>query len=180
MVRREGPARARVGLKREHAPLHAPLLAWPLLALLSLQSRGLDDPLTTLLTLGALATFAVFCWTIIKMERQLNAEGESLFRPWKVRSPRKHAKRIDGILSTSIRRLRSGEDEVEVLSTLRLHLKGRLHGEAGRHYRRAADRLRDAAGRHWVFDKDRREASLEEAVNELWMARAEYLKEMIE
>ena len=44
---------------------------------------------------------------------------------------------------------------------------------------RAADRLRDAAGRDWVFDKDRRRASLEEAVMELWMTRAEYLKEMM-
>ena len=34
-------------------------------------------------------------------------------------------------------------------------------------------------GVDWVFDKDRRERSLEEAERELWMARAEYLKEMI-
>ena len=65
-----------------------------------------------------------------------------------------------------------------MLSTLQLHLEGRLRGEAGRHYTKATDRLLDAAGRDWVFDKERRERSLEEAVMELWMARAEYLKEM--
>jgi hypothetical protein len=113
------------------------------------------------------------------VERSLNAEGESLVYPWRVPSTRKEARRIDGVLSTSIRRLKSGEDEAAVLSTLRLHLEGKLHGEAGRHYRRAAERLRDAAGRDWVFDKERRELALEEAEKELWMTRAEYLKEKI-
>ena len=94
--------------------------------------------------------------------------------------PKKKARRIDGVLSTSIRRLKSGEDEEEVLATLRLHLEGRLRGEAGRHYARAVEGLRDAAARDWVFDKDRRERSLEEAERELWMARAEYLREMID
>ena len=44
----------------------------------------------------------------------------------------------------------------------------------------AVEGLRDAAGRDWVFDKDRRERSLDEAERELWMARAEYLREMID
>ncbi len=109
--------------------------------------QSLPDPLSALLVAGAFAAFAVFVWTIYRVERSLNAEGESLFYPWKVRNPRKHARRIDGVLATSIRRLKSGEDEVEVLATLRLHLEGRLHGEAGRHYRRAVEGLRDAAGR---------------------------------
>ncbi|NOQ53746.1 MAG: hypothetical protein GQ558_03970, partial [Thermoplasmata archaeon] len=75
--------------------------------------------------------------------------GESLFYPWRVPSPKKKARHIDGVLSTSIRRLKSGEDEEEVLSSLRLHLEGRLPGEADRHYRRAVEGLREAAGRDW-------------------------------
>jgi hypothetical protein len=126
-----------------------------------------------------LAMFVLYLWAMWKVERQLNAEGESLFYPWRVPSTRKRVRRIDGVLSTSIRRLNSGEDEEEVLATLHLHLEGELSGEARRHYLHAVDRLRDAAGRDWVFDKDRRERSLEEAVMELWMTRAEYLKEMM-
>ncbi len=99
--------------------------------------------------------------------------------PWRVPSPKKEARHIDGVLSTSIRRLKSGEDEEEVLSTLRLHLEGKLPKEADRHYRRAVEGLRDAAARDWVFDKERRERSLDEAERELWMTRAEYLKELI-
>ena len=83
-----------------------------------------------------------------------------------------------GVLATIIRRLRSGEDEEQVLATLRLHVD-RLPREARRHYERGVARLEEAARRDWVFDKDRREASLEEAVMELWMTRAEYLKEMV-
>ncbi len=126
---------------------------------------------------AVIAFFALFVWTIYKMEQQLNAEGESLFYPWRVPSTRKKVRRIDGVLSTSIRRLKSGEDEEEVLATLRLHLEGKLGGEAGRHYTRAMERLRDAARRDWVFDKERRQASLDEAERELWMTRAEFLKE---
>jgi len=132
-------------------------------------SRSSTDPF---------ASFAVFCWTIYKMERQLNAEGESLFRPWKVRNPRKHARRIDGVLATSIRRLNSGEDEEQVLATLQLHVEG-LPKEAGRHYERAVESLEEAERRHWVFDAERRERALEEAERALWMARTEYLKEKI-
>ena len=159
--------------------MYAPLLAWPLLTFLALHSRDWDDPLFILIATGLLAMFILYLWAMIKVERQLNAEGESLWYPWRVPSTRKETRRIDGVLSTSIRRLKSGEDEEEVLSTLRLHLEGRLRGEAGRHYARAVEGLRDAAGRDWVFDKDRRERSLEEAERELWMARAEYLKEMV-
>jgi len=57
---------------------------------------------------------------------------------------------------------------------------GELPGEARRHYERAVERLEEANGRDWVFDKERREAALEEAEKALWMARAEYLREMIE
>ena len=144
-----------------------------------MHSKEWDDPVLLLIMVALLVTLVVSVWAIIKVERSLNAEGESLVYPWRVPSSRKEARRIDGVLSTSIRRLRSGEDEVEVLATLRLHLEGKLHGEAGRHYTRAMDRLRDAAGRDWVFDKERRQASLEEAERALWMARTEYLREKI-
>jgi hypothetical protein len=114
-----------------------------------------------------------------KMERVLNADGESLFRPWKVRNPRQHARRIDGVLATSIRRLKSGEDEVEVLATLHLHVDGQLRWQAKRHYARAVEHLEEASRRDWVFDAERRESALEEAERALWMARAEYLREMM-
>jgi len=123
--------------------------------------------------------FVLYVMAMIKVQHILRERGESLVYPWRVPSTKREARRVDGVLSTCIRRLRSGEDEAEVLATLRLHLEGRLTGEAGRHYERAVEGLRDAKGRHWVFDAERREASLEEAVNELWMTRAEYLKEMI-
>ena len=74
---------------------------------------------------------------------------------------------------------KSGEDELEVLSSLRLHLKGQLPKEADRHYRRAVEGLHDAASRDWVFDSERRERALDEAVMELWMTRAEYLKDLM-
>ena len=131
------------------------------------------------MTVGILAAFAAFVWAMLKVERQLNAEGESLVYPWRVPATRKEAHRIDGVLSTSIRRIVSGEDEAVVLSTLRLQLEGVLTGEAGRHYQRARERLLSATRRHWVFDAERREADLEAAVNELWRARAEYLRELI-
>ena len=113
------------------------------------------------------------------MEQSLNREGESLFRPWRVRSPVRHARRIDGVLATSIRRLNSGEDEEEVLATLSLHV-GKLPKEARRHYDRAVARLEEAARRDWVFDAERRERALGEAEKALWMTRAEYLREMME
>ena len=132
-----------------------------------------------LFTVTWLAMFVIFVWALYKMERQLNLEGESLTYPWRVPSPKKEARHIDGVLSTSIRRLKSGEDEVEVLSSLRLHLEGQLPKEADRHYRRAVEGLRDAASRDWVFDSERRERALDEAVMELWMTMAEYLKELM-
>ena len=127
-----------------------------------------------------LTAFALYVWAMLKVERQLNEEGQSLVYPWRVPSTKREVLRVDGVLSTCVRRLMSGEDEAAVLSTLRLQLEGRLRGEAGRHYRRAVEGLRDAAGRDWVFDAARREASIEAAVGELWMARAEYLREMID
>jgi len=106
-------------------------------------------------------------------------EGESLTYPWRVPSTRKETRRIDGILATSIRRLRSGEDEEEVLATLRRHLEGKLPREAARHYTRAVERLTEASRRDWVFDAERRRRDLGEAEMELWMARAEYLRELV-
>ncbi len=180
-VTREWPA---VEDDSRHAPSHATrhataLLAWPLLTLLALNSRGWDDPYLILLAAALLAMFVFYLIALSKVQRILEERGESLFYPWRVSEPKKKARRIDGVLSTSIRRLKSGEDEEDVLATLRLHLEGRLRGEAGRHYARAVEGLKDAAGRDWVFDKDRRERSLDEAERELWMTRAEYLKDMI-
>ena len=162
-----------------HAPAHATaLLAWPLVTILAL--RNWSEPMLLVFTVTWLAMFVLFLWAMLKMERSLNSEGQSLFYPWRVPSTKKKARHVDGVLSTSIRRLGSGEDEEEVLSSLRLHVEGRLPGEADRHYRRAVDGLREAAGRDWVFDTERRERALEAAVMELWMTRAEYLKEMME
>ncbi len=138
-----------------------------------------DGLLDVLLMVAVLAFFALFVWTIYKMEQQLNAEGESLFYPWKVRSPRTTARRIDGVLATSIRRLVSGEDEEDVLATLRLQVGDELPREAGRHYTRAVARLEVAARRDWVFDAEARKRDLEEAEKCLWMARAEYLREVM-
>jgi hypothetical protein len=132
-----------------------------------------------LFTIIFLAMFVIFIWALYKMERQLNLEGESLTYPWRVPSTKKEARHIDGVLSTSIRRLKSGEDEEEVLASLRLHLEGKLPREADRHYQRAAEGLHDAAARDWVFDTERRERALDEAVMELWMARAEHLRELM-
>ncbi len=167
-----------MGVRRAppHGTWYATALGWPILALISLYRP--DGPLDVLLMVAVIALFALFAWTIYKMEQSLNAEGESLFFPWKVRNPRTVARRIDGVLATSIRRLVSGEDEEEVLATLRLQV-GELPGEAARHYDRAVARLEEAAGRDWVFDSERRCRDLEEGEKALWMARAEYLREVI-
>jgi hypothetical protein len=116
---------------------------------------------------------------MLKIQRILNERGESLVYPWRVPVRKRVALRIDGVLATSIRRLVSGEDEEAVLATLRLHV-GEMPGEARRHFERALERLQEASRRDWVFDRERREAELEGAVNALWRARAEYLREMIE
>ena len=106
--------------------------------------------------------FFVFIWTIFKVEKQLNWEGESLWYPWRVRSTRRDARRMDGVLSTCIRRLVSSEDEENVLSTLHLQTSGGrgLPGSARLHYDKAI-------------------LSLEEAVKALWMVRAEHLRVVI-
>ena len=96
--------------------------------------------------------FAFYLIALLKVQRILNDRGESLWYPWRVRSPLRHTKRIDGILATSIRRLRSGEDEEAVLETLHLQVGGEMRGEARRHYGRAVERLEEAAGRDWVFE----------------------------
>ncbi|NIP37380.1 MAG: hypothetical protein GWN18_20630, partial [Thermoplasmata archaeon] len=79
--------------------------------------------------LALLASFALFVWAMLKVETQLNAEGDSLVYPWRVPATRREVRRVDGVLGTSIRRIMSGEDEAAVLSTLRLQLEGRLDGE---------------------------------------------------
>ncbi len=172
-------------MRREHATRHASshatkrataLLALPLVTILAL--RNWSEPMLLVFTVTWLAMFVLFLWAMFKMERQLNDEGQSLFYPWRVPSPRKETRRIDGVLATSIRRLRSGEDEEEVLTTLRLQVP-ELPREAARHYTRAVERLTEAAGRDWVFDAERRRRDLGEAERELWMTRAEYLREMI-
>jgi Ca2+/Na+ antiporter len=165
-------------VSREHATWRATALAWPLLFLLALHSRNWDDPLLVFILVAFLAIFILYIWAMLKVERQLNTDGQSLFYPWRVKSTRKETRRIDGVLSTIIIRLQSGEDEAAVLSTLRLHLEGVLPREAAGHYSKAVDRLIDATRRDWVFDAERREASLKEAERELLMTRVEYLKEM--
>jgi hypothetical protein len=138
-----------------------------------------SEPMVWLFTVIFLVMFVLFLWAIFKIERSLNDEGRSMFYPWRVPSTKKKVRHIDGVLSTSIRRLKSGEDEEEVLASLRLHLEGKLPREAARHYTRAVERLTEAARRDWVFDAERRRRDLGEAEMELWMARAEYLREMI-
>ena len=85
MVRQGRSSGSRVGLKREHATYHATWhatsLAWPFLAFLALRGRGWDDPLLVLIMVALLAMFALYVWAMWKVERQLNAEGESLFYP---------------------------------------------------------------------------------------------------
>jgi hypothetical protein len=110
--------------------------------------------------------------------RDKTAQVTSIY-PWRVPSARKKARSINGVLATSIRRLRSGEDEEEVLATLHLHVD-RLPREARRHHGRAVARLGEASRRNWVFDAERRERALEEAEGCLWAARAEYLREMMD
>ena len=55
--------------------------------------------------------FVFYLIALFKVQRILEERGESLFYPWRVPEPKKKARRIDGVLSTSIRRLKSGEDE---------------------------------------------------------------------
>ncbi len=75
--------------------------------------------------------FIAWLWAMHKVELSLNGDGNSMFYPWRVPSKRKRARRIDGVLATSIRRLAAGEDEEAVLAGLHLH-RGELRGEAHR------------------------------------------------
>jgi hypothetical protein len=54
-----------------------------------------------------LGTFSIFVWTILRVERSLDAEGGSPVYTWRVPSTRKEAHRNDGVLATSIRRRRT-------------------------------------------------------------------------
>jgi len=161
------------------SPLNATLLAWPLIFLPLLTARGWTEPRLAALTLVLGLAFIFYLIALFKVQRILNERGESLVYPWRVPVRIRETRRIDGVMATSIRRLVSGEDEEDVLATLRLQV-GELPGEARRHYERAVERLEEANGRDWVFDKERREAALEAAEKALWKARAEYLREMIE
>jgi hypothetical protein len=161
------------------AAAYASTLAWPLVLFPLLNAPTLsEDPLFVFIFAGIVVMFIVYLWAMHKVEVSLNREGDSLWYPWKVPSTRKEVRRIDGVLSTSIRRLMSGEDEETVLATLRRNAGG-LRGETARHMERAILRLEEASGRDWVFDKERRERDREGAVNELWRARAEHLGDMI-
>jgi hypothetical protein len=161
------------------AAAYASALVWPLVLFPLINGPTLsDDPLFVLLFASIIIMFIIWLWAMHKVEVYLNAEGESMFYPWRVPSTKKETRRVDGVLSTSIRRLRSGEDEVEVAATLRRNAGG-LQGESRKHLDRALLRLQEASGRDWVFDKERREKALEEAEKALLMARAEYLREMI-
>jgi hypothetical protein len=128
-----------------------------------------------LIVAGILAAFVVYVWVLLKVEAQLNEEGQSLVYPWRVPARRREVLRVDGVLSMSIRRLVSGEDEEAVMATLRRN-EDCLEGEGRKHLDRAMDRLGSAAARDCVFDRERRARDLDEAVNELWRARAEFLR----
>ncbi|MCJ2540805.1 MAG: hypothetical protein LN414_06000 [Candidatus Thermoplasmatota archaeon] len=93
--------------------MRAPLLAWPLATLLALRGKGWDDPYLILIIAALLAMFVFYLIALSKVQRILEERGESLFYPWRVPEPKKKARRIDGVHSTSIRRLKSGEDPVD-------------------------------------------------------------------
>jgi hypothetical protein len=165
-----------------HATSHAfvTTLAWPIVFLTLVNGPTLeDDPFYVLVFAGIIIMFIIWCWAIHKVELSLNSEGTSMFYPWRVPGKRKTARRIDGVMAMSIRRLAAGEDEDEVLATLRLHVGGELRGTARQWYDMAVDSLEEASGRDWVFEAERRQRALEEAEGCLWAARAEYLREMI-
>ncbi len=145
------------------------------LPVLTVHGGGWDDPVMVLMVTGILAAFVVFVWALLKVEEQLNEEGQSLVYPWRVPAGRREVLRVDGVLSTSIRRLVSGEDEEAVMATLYRN-EDCLGGQARRHLDRALDHLGSAAARDWVFDRVRRALDVDEAVNKLWRARAEFLR----
>ena len=95
-------------------PLHAPLLAWPFLAFLALRGRGWDDPLLVLIMAALLAMFVLYMWALLKVERQLNEEGESMFYPWRVRSQKRDLLRVDDALSDAIDRLARGDEADDI------------------------------------------------------------------
>ena len=182
MVRQGRPARARVGLKREHATYHATWhatsLAWPLLALLALRGRGWDDPLLVLIMAALLAMFVLYMWAMYKVERSLNAEGESLFYPWRVRNRKRDLLLVDDALSDALHRLARGDEADDIAWNLQFRTRdGRMVPEGARgHYDKAVARMENSRGR----DRETRDRVLGEAEKWMWAARAEYLREMIE
>ena len=55
-----------------------------------------------LFTVTWLAMLAVFLWGMYKMERQLNDEGQSLFYPWRVPSPKQKGLQVDNALRNAL------------------------------------------------------------------------------
>jgi len=167
----------------------------PILTLLAFRSWG--DPLLTLCVLVITAMFAVFLWGMFKIERQLNDEGQSLFYPWRVPSPKQKGLRVDNALRHALQALANCEPTVIIAWRLELRTKsGKLVPEAARgSYDRAVARLENATGlepdERWrVLDEaERRPTSREEterlrraredSTKWLWAARAEVLREMV-
>jgi hypothetical protein len=129
-----------------------------------------------LLVVVFLAMFLFYLVALFKVQNILEERGESLVRPWRILDRQQEIRRIDGILSMSMRRLISGEDEEQVLSTLLINAK-HIEGRAEGHLLKAIERLEDASRRDWAFDIEMRSESTEEAIRELSMARSEFLAE---
>lgn len=164
----------------EHATRHATPIAWLFPPILTSQGSDLiDDPLSAVLYASALISFFVFFWIIYEVERQLKWEGKSLFRPWKVRSPRTAARRLDVLLHVAIRALAKGKDEDEVLRML-LPLQNTVPGRARPYFNLAVERLTEAGQRDWVYDVRARDRALVEGEKALWMARAEALRAVVD
>ena len=165
-------------MRREHATLHAPLLAWPFLAFLALRGRGWDDPLLVLVMAALIAMFALYVWAVLKVERQLNTEGESLFYPWRVRSQKRDLLLIDDAISDALHRLARGDEADDIAWNLQISTRdGEMVPEGARgHYDKAVARLVNSRGR----DRETRDRVLGEAEKWMWATRAEYLREMME
>jgi hypothetical protein len=62
---------------------------------------------------------------------------------------------------------------------VRTHRGEDLPGEAGEHYGRAMDALREADSRDWVFQAGEWRRAREDGERWLWVARAVWLKGMV-
>ncbi len=65
-------------------------------------------------TVTWLAMFVLFLWAMLKMERQLNDEGQSLFYPWRVPSPKRKGLQVDDAISVALDRLARGDEADDI------------------------------------------------------------------